>query len=181
MNLKPNPQLRVGWTGGISHYEDWYSIKEPLNRLMREYQFKLVMSGADFSGVVDEDNKHLVELHDWVGFNGFSYHVMSLALDIAIIPLANLPFNHYKSSVKFYEMSAVGVPSVVSNVLPYSEDVIHDKTGLLFKTKKEFYDSVKELIARPHLRHSIGQAAKKWVEENRDAVKNTHLWVEAYS
>lgn len=181
LDLKPNPQLRVGWTGGISHYEDWHSIKEPLNKLLREYQFKLIMGGSGFAGIVDDDNKHLVEVHDWVPFKGHSYRTMCLALDFAIIPLANLPFNHYKSSIKWYEMSAMGIPSVVSNILPYSEEVRHMKTGVLYRTQAEFYQSVREMIVRANVRHQLGHEARKWVEENRSARDCAHLWVEAYS
>ncbi len=181
LNLRPNEQLRVGWSGGISHYEDWYSIKEPLNKLMREFQFKLVMAGSNFEGVIDEDNKHLVEVHSWVPFLGHSYRMMCMALDFAIIPLANLPFNHYKSSIKWYEMSALGIPSVVSNVMPYNQDVLHDRTGLLYTNQREFYQSVKELILRQAVRHNMGMEARRWVENNRDARKCANLWIEAYS
>lgn len=179
--LKTNEQLRVGWSGGVSHYEDWYSIKEPLNKLMREYQFKLIQVGANFEGIIDPDNRHLVEIHDWVPFKGHSYRMMCMALDFAIIPLANLPFNHYKSSIKWYEMSALGIPSVVSNTLPYSEDVRHEKTGLLYKNSKEFYEAMKTLITRATVRHAIGAEARKWVEGNRSAKEWAKLYVEAYS
>lgn len=181
LNIKPNEPLRVGWSGGISHYEDWYSIRGPLNKLMREFKFKLIMVGSDFSGIIDEDNRSLVELYDWVPFKGHSYRMMCMALDFAIIPLANLPFNHYKSSVKWYEMSAMGIPSVVSNVQPYSNDVIHDKTGMLYKNGKEFYDSVHQMITRPAVRLHMGQEARKWVEINVDARKCADLWIKAYS
>lgn len=179
--LKRNEQLRVGWSGGISHYEDWYSIREPLNRLMKEYQFKLVMVGSNFMGLIDDENRHLVEVHDWVPFKGHPYRMMCMALDFAIIPLADLPFNHYKSSIKWYEMSALSIPSVVSNLLPYREDIKHEKTGLLYKNSKEFYQSMTCLITRPTIRHSIGTEARKWVEENRSAKQWAEPWVEAYS
>lgn len=179
--FKMNTQLRVGWSGGISHYEDWYSIKEPLNDLMRQYKFKLVMAGSDFKGVIDDDNKHLVEVHDWVPFKGHSYRMMCMNLDFAIIPLANLPFNHFKSSVKWYEMSAISIPSVVSNVLPYSEDVLHDKTGLLYKTQKEFKESVIQMITRPGIRNKMGREARKWIEQYHGAKENVNKWIEAYS
>lgn len=180
LDLKPNGQLRIGWSGGISHYEDWYSIKKPLNKLMKEYQFKLIMAGSNFQGVIDEENKHLVESHDWVPFMGHSYRMMCTALDIAIIPLANLPFNHYKSSIKWYEMCALGIPSVVSNTLPYREDVLHDKTGLLYRNDDEFYYSLKRLIDHRHYRHNMGKAAREWVERNRGARECATLWTDAY-
>lgn len=181
LNLKPNKQLRVIWSGGSSHYEDWYSIQEPLNDLMRKYQFKLVMVGHAFPGVIDEDNKHLVETSPWVPFKGHSYRLMCMAADIALIPLADLPFNYYKSSVKWYEMSAMAVPSVVSNIQPYSDDIKDGVTAMGYRTKRQFHEKLESLILHKCLRSRIGNAAFKWVKENRDAEKCTKLWVNAYS
>lgn len=178
--LKPNKQLRVGWSGGISHYEDWYSIKEPLNALMRKYQFKLVMKGSHFDGVIDEDNKHLVEINEWVSFDGYSYHTMALNLDIALIPLADLPFNHYKSSVKWLEFSSLGIPSVVSNILPYSASITQGVNALGYTTNQEFYNSLESLLLSRELREKIGNNAEKHVRANFDAKKNAHQWIDAY-
>jgi len=179
-NFKRNDQLRVGWSGGISHYEDFYSIKKSLNKLLKEYQFKLVMVGAHFPGIIDEENGHLVEVHDWVPFKGHSYRMMMMNLDVAIIPLADLPFNHYKSSIKWYEMSAMGVPSLVSNIPPYSEDIEDNKTAIGYKTSKQFERGLKQLLVKPQVRKKIGFAARKWVEKNRDARKCTTMQIDVY-
>lgn len=181
LNLKPNKTLRVGWHGGVSHYEDWYSIREPLNRLMREYQFHLVMVGSHYGGVIDDDNKHLVEILPWVPFEAHSYRMMCMALDIALIPLADLPFNAYKSPIKWCEMSAMCVPSVVSNITPYKEAIQDGKTALGYRTPNEFYAAVKVLIETPALRTKIGHAADHWVQEHANARTNATLWTDAYS
>jgi glycosyltransferase involved in cell wall biosynthesis len=180
LDLKPNKRLRVGWSGGVSHYEDWYSIKEPLNELMREFDFDLIMTGADFKGVIDKDNQHRLKIEDWMPFKGHSYRMMCLSLDVAVIPLADLPFNYHKSSIKFYEMSAMGVPSVVSNILPYSEDIKPGETAMSYKTPKQFYDALKNLLTNESMRKRIGQSAYEWVKETKDAKKNVNLWIEAY-
>lgn len=179
LNLQPNKQLRVGWSGGSSHYEDLFSIKEPLNKLMREYQFKFVYFGHGFPGIIDKDNRHLLESHSWVPFEGHSFRSMCMAIDIAIIPLKDTEFNHYKSSIKWYEMSAMGVPSVVANILPYSEDINKD-TAVGYNTQKEFYDGLKMLLVNPQARKKIGLNAQKWVKQNRDAKKWANRWIEAY-
>lgn len=179
--LKPNKRLRVGWSGGVSHYEDWYSIKEPLNVLMRKHQFTLVSQGAHFPGVIEEDNRHLVEVQPWVPFAAHSYHLMCLNLDIAVIPLADLPFNHFKSSVKWYEFSAMEVPCLVSNILPYKEDIQHGQTALGYSTPQEFITGLEALLDSAELRSRIGRSARKWVGDNRDAKTNAHLWPDAYA
>lgn len=180
LDTKPHKQLRVIWSGGSSHYEDWYSIKEPLNKLLREFQFKLISAGAHFEGVIDEDNRHLVEVLPWVPFEAHSYRMMCLEGDIAIIPLADLPFNHYKSAIKWVEMSSMGVPSVVANVTPYKEVIKHGFTALSYENDDTFYKSMKELLTNAKLRETIGKNARQRALSHHNAEKNALIWKEAY-
>ena len=180
LNLRKNKQLRVGWSGGVSHYEDWYAIRKPLNELMKEYDFKLIMVGSHYAGLIDEDNKDRVEVHPWVPFKGHSYRMMCLGLDVAIVPLADLPFNKNKSPVKWFEMSAMGVPSIVSDVQPYKGVFMEGETALGYRTPRQFKKALKTLLTKPKLRKNIGYASRKWVEKNRDAKKCASMWIEAY-
>lgn len=178
--LKPNKQLRVGWSGGISHYEDWYTIKKPLNKLLRQYRFKLIIAGDYFKGIIDDDLQGLVEHHPWVDFSGHSYRMMCLNLDLAIIPLANLPFNHYKSPIKFYEMSAMGVPSILSNVEPYSAYVDRHKLAWGYNDATSFEKAVQGALRSPNLRYEYAKNAYNWVYKYRNAKTNAKLWEKAY-
>lgn len=180
LETKPHKKLRVGWSGGVSHYEDWYTIKEPLNKLMREFQFTLVSVGAHFSGVIDEDNKHLVEVHPWVPFEAHSYHMMAMDLDIAVIPLADLPFNHYKSAVKWMEFSMLGIPSVVSHVTPYKEVTKHGFTALTYKDQNQFYHTLRDLLITPKMRETIGKNARQRALQHHNAKRNASIWKETY-
>lgn len=179
LNLQPNQQLRIGWAGGMSHYEDWYSIREPLNRLMKRFQFKLILLGSSFTGLIDKENLHLVETYDWIPFKGHSYRMMSMALDGAIIPLVDLPFNHFKSPIKYLEMSAMGVPSVVSNVSPYRE-VVNDERAFTYETPEEFYSALKELITSLERRSSVSKSALDFVHDQFDVRKVAEKYIEAF-
>jgi len=180
LNLKSNKKLRVGWSGGVSHYEDWYAIRKPLNALLKEFDFTLVMVGSHYGGLIDKENRDKVELHPWLPFKGHSYRMMALALDIAIIPLADLPFNHYKSPIKWYEMSSMGVPSVVSGITPYKEVIKEGKTALTYKTTKQFSKALRTLLTKPALRKKLGFNARKWVKDNRDSKKCASIFIDAY-
>lgn len=174
--------LRVGWAGGVSHYEDWYTIREPLNRILRNYpDVTLVSVGAHFPGIIDADLRERVEVHPWVPFAAHSYRMMALALDIAIIPLADLPFNHYKSPIKFLEMSAMGVPAVVANVPPYRGEVTPNETGLVYTTPAEFAYQLERLLTIETLRRRIGEQAYDWVSRERSAQMGAEQWINAYS
>jgi glycosyltransferase involved in cell wall biosynthesis len=168
LNNKINKPLKVVWQGSPSHYQDWYVIKEPLNKLMREYGFTLYMAGSNYMGIFDEDVRKQVITLPWVSFDAHSYRMMALQPDIALVPLADMAFNHYKSAIKFYEMSAMGVPSVVSNVTPYKEEIQPGKTALAYTTPDEFYTSLKSLLTNKGLRANIGNAAYQYVFENKN-------------
>ena len=78
-------------------------------------------------------------------------------------------------------MSAMGLPSVVSNISPYCEDIKDGVTAMGYRTKKQFYQKLESLIKCPQLRSRIGNAANKWVKDNRDAVFCAKYWIKAYS
>jgi len=180
LNNAPNKQLRVGWSGGVSHYEDWYSIREPLNALMRKHRFKLIMAGSHFEGLIDPDNRDLIEVYPWVPFDAHSYRMMSLQLDISIIPLAKLPFNDYKSEIKLVEMSAMGIPSVTANVGPYADTKDKLRT-LRYDTPEQFYSSMELLLTDPARRHEMGLEARKDAMRHYDGKKKASLWTDTYN
>lgn len=167
LDHKINKPLKVVWQGSPSHYEDWYVIKEPLNKLMREYGFEVIMLGSSYEGIFDKEHLPRVKSLPWVAFDAHSYRMMSLQADIGIIPLADLPFNHYKSSIKFYENAAMGLPSVVANVLPYSESIEDGKTALAYNNQQEFYDKMKKMLDNKGLRANIANNAYQWVKKNK--------------
>jgi hypothetical protein len=178
---KPAEKLRVGWSGGSSHYEDLYSIKKQLNSLLRTHDFTLVLIGSGKEwGIFDEDVQDKIEYWPWVPFPAHSWRMMAMNLDIAIIPLVDEQFERYKSCVKWYEFSALGLPSVVAARTPYKEEVEDGKTGLLYTTPHDFKTQLETLIDNPSLRETIGKQARAWVLANRDAKQNAKLWHEAY-
>ena len=167
LNNTESKTLRVVWQGSPSHYEDWLSIREPLNKLMREYNLEIIMLGSQYGGIFDEDNKRRVKAMPWVPFEAHSYRMMSLQADLGIIPLADNGFNQYKSAIKWYENAAAGIPSIVSNISPY-KDVIQDNvTAIGYKTPKEFYAGMKKLILDHELRENIAESAYKWVKSEK--------------
>lgn len=163
---KKNKRLKVLWAGSPSHYQDFYTIKEPLQKLMKEYDFEILMVGSNYPGIFGDYSDRVTPL-PWVTFQAHSYRMMSLSADIAIIPLVSDEFNKYKSAIKFYEVSAMGIPAVVSNTLPYSE-VANNDNALTYKTPEGFYTQMKKLLESGTLRNKIGKKAYKWVKENKN-------------
>jgi len=164
--LSKGKEIRIGWTGGSSHYEDWFSIKDGLLEVFKKHpECKLVIQGSNFPGLI-KDIPH--ELHDWIDWEGHPYKAASLNLDIAIIPLTNSSFNSHKSCIKWYEFSSLGVPCLVSNVAPYSLEIENGKTAVCYNNSKEFVAGLEKLITDKKLRTTIGNNAYKWVFKHRN-------------
>lgn len=182
LNLPKNDkEFRVSWHGGISHYEDLFTIKDPMTKLMGEdSRIKWINMGVMFKGIIKDIPENQVEFYDWLSPDAFSYKLAVLNLDMAVIPLEDNEFNRCKSSIKWYEYAALGIPSLVSNVMPYNIDIEDGVTGMLYKDEKEFIKKFKLLREDKNLRKDIANNAYEWVRKNRDIKDIAKKYVEMY-
>jgi len=160
-NFKSHKGVRIGWTGGSSHYPDWRDITDELPKIDKALW---VILGCKWDYTLKEVD---YEFHNWVDVECFPYKMASLDVDMAVIPLADIPFNKYKSNIKWLEYSALGVPCVIPDLSPYKEEAVHMETALIYKNKEEFVTYTNQLIQDKDLRNRIGNSARKYVEEKR--------------
>ena len=82
-------------------------------------------------------------------------------MDVALAPLADAPFNHAKSPLKYLDYAALGLPAVFSQVMPYMGAVRHGETGLLVpNTPEAWAQAVTSLLRDPSLRAQLAHAAR---------------------
>lgn len=159
--------LRLMWHGGSSHYRDLESVRPDLERLMKEYPtLNLYIYGQVFHGLFKDIDEKRLHFQGWIDTSGHGFRLASVGADVAICPLIESEFNTNKSSIKFYENSALGIPTVAKNMLPYAADIKHGENGLLYN--KDLYTQVKKLLDDKPLREKIGQNAYEWVKKNRN-------------
>jgi glycosyltransferase involved in cell wall biosynthesis len=165
-------EFRLGWSGSPSHYTDWAKIQDELAELMKRYpDVKLVLAGAMFDGTVKNIDPKRIEYWPWVHPEAHPYRSVLLDLDLAIIPLADNVFNSSKSCVKWYEFSALGVPTIASNVAPYSDEM----------PKEQLFDELLPVFDRYYqdekLREDNANKQYIWVKENRNQKEvSQKLW-----
>jgi glycosyltransferase involved in cell wall biosynthesis len=177
----PKDDIRVGWSGGASHKVDWETIAEPLNEVLYKFpKAVFVSSGAEWrdmlTGIMGRGQ---YEFNKWVDISAHPYKSALNNLDIAVIPLKDIPFNHSKSCIKWYEFSALKVPCLVARVSPYADEIDHGNTGFLYSDEKEFKKYLEQLIKDRELREYLAENAYDWVKEHRDLndVKNYYAQV----
>lgn len=167
LDIVKDDKIRLLWSGGSSHYIDMYNVKADLEKLMKEYpNLHLYIIGNPFEGITKDMDQERVHKDGWITTDGHGYRLASLNADIAFCPLEDNEFNKNKSSIKYYEVSALGIPCVCKNMLPYLADVKHNDNGLLYTN--DFYKQVKYLIDNPAERKRIGENAYKYVKKNRE-------------
>lgn len=161
--------VRIGWHGGVSHYEDWHSVTKPLKAVLKKHKkTRLVIYGAVFEGTLKGFPKERMDYAQWCDVMMFPFVLAHLEFDIGICPLIDNQFNHCKSELKWEEYSALAIPTVASNCPPYSAAVEDRKTGFLVKDAKEWVDRLGELIENEKLRKDMGERAMCAVREKYD-------------
>jgi glycosyltransferase involved in cell wall biosynthesis len=183
--IRPNPdEIRLYWSGGHSHWEDLFMVKEVLMEVARKHKnVKIVISGWKPMGMEEDYPKEQFEFRPWSDTLAYPYTTAINDPDIAIIPLVDNEFNSCKSAIKWIEMAALKVPAVVSMVSPYKELIdLKEDNGIFIERndKTAWVKGIELLINDVELRKKIGQNAYDTVKENFDINTQYHAWFNAY-
>lgn len=182
--VRESDDVRMFWAGGQSHWEDFLLLREPLREVFSKYKkLKLVIMGWLAPGVKEEFGDR-IEFIDWVDTVAYPYLLRSLDIDFAVIPLKDSEFNRCKSPIKWIEMGALKIPSVVSLVSPYQEMMgLSNNSNSVYIQDNDPHAWVKgisHLIDNPDARKQMGLSARHVVEQNFDINTQYHQWVNAY-
>ena len=169
--------------GTRSHQADLEMISKPLKALALKYPDKL---NFIFYGIeAPEGLDALAEVCYFPTvtneYREFARLIQDFDADIAFAPLQDTAFNHNKSPLKYFEYTALGLPSLYSNIPPYKIVVEDGKTGLLASSSEEWLDKLTRLVESPVLRKAILQHAQEDVRQNHLLSKHTDEWHKVYN
>lgn len=175
-------EIRIGWQGGYSHYEDLWIIKDALKEILRKYSnVKFIFCGdMRFYGLFKDIPVDRVECHDWGTIEAWPFRLAVMNLDIGLCPLVDNEFNKNKSSIKYMEYSMSKCATIASNMFPYSPVITDGVNGLLVD-ENGWFDAMENLILNKEKRIEIGNNAYKDVEKNHNADTKAYLWLDAYT
>lgn len=195
--------VRVGWTGGATHFSDLTLVLDAIRAVRRRCDFEFVLQGITPFGSIDElydfqaahagarftqsaygkackrflaMSKGLnYQFHPGVPVEQHADAVCGLALDIGIAPLEDNEFNRHKSCIKYYEYAMSGAVTLASNVLPYKREV-----PLVAKNNiQSWSNNLESLLAAA--RERLWAEQREWVLAYRNMQTNVALWEAAYS
>lgn len=152
-------------------------LVDPLRNLQNRYGFQIIVIGPPGDrlekcglDILRKPNLSHAEFKALIG---------SIDNGIGLIPLDSSEFSGCKTAVKYFDYSMCGIPSICSNVLPYSPVVEDGHSGLLVSNDFDgWVRAIENLLISHELRrelvenakanvmryHSIDVAAKAWSE-----------------
>jgi glycosyltransferase involved in cell wall biosynthesis len=172
---------RIFWQGGEAHSEDWRECIDAVDAVLHERaDVRLVILGF-----LPPILYKYVKKPTWVGkveFLEFKdpetyFQIMKFVrAEVGLAPLNDTPFNRSKSELKFVEYSAMGIPTVASDVKPYADVIDHGNSGFLVKSAEEWYNSMVTCLDDKRRRYSIIAKARQEIKESYDIREMAKVW-----
>lgn len=156
-------KVRLGWVGGGSHFDDLAIIKEPVFEILEKYnnvEFVCLHGVPEFF----KHHKKIKINHDFKTIDRYPKHVGKFKFDIGLAPLVDNDFNRGKSNLRFLEYSAMGIPTIASDVENFRLSIAQGKTGFLCQTHEDWVRHMSCLIENKGIRMDMGRKALKEVK-----------------
>ena len=162
--IQPRAQNRVpviGWTGSVTTVPYLMAVAPALRRLREKQEFELRVIGAsiDIDGLA-------VRCLPW---RAETEPDDLRALDVGLMPLPDDEWSRGKCGMKALQYMALGIPPVVSPVGVNTTIVRDGVNGFYARAEEEWIDRIELLLEDEPLRRSLGQEARRTVEESYSA------------
>lgn len=156
---KNKGKITIGWVGGANHNEDLLIIEPVIEYLTNKYPQVEFLFGhgmhPNFKG-----KKGVRWIQKFSRIDKYPKAVAAMGIDIGIAPLVDNAFNRGKSNLRWLEYSALGIPTVASNVGHFAETIDNGKDGILCDTAEDFINALEGLILNVSRRKELAKAAR---------------------
>jgi glycosyltransferase involved in cell wall biosynthesis len=173
---------RILWSGSAAHENDWMECIEAVDAVLKERtDTRLLLLGHLPKAV-----EMRIALPHWekkVEFMRFGraetyFDVLKcIRAHVGIAPLRDNLFNRSKSSIKWLEYTLAGIPTVASNVLPYSLAIGANERGFLAGTVAEWKAGMDICLEMDGLRDMVIPQAREYARMHFDIEKVGNQWL----
>ncbi len=178
----------LGYMGTATHDEDLALIVPALAQIaaLRGAQVRLEVVGglarsetrARLAGLSIPVHFHQDYPVEYPAF--LAWFTANVRWDIALAPLADVPFNQAKSDVKFLDYTAAGAAVLASREPVYGRSVVHGVTGWLVDNRTESWtQGLLHLIDHPELRARLVHNARDYLFRRRILAHRAQDWLQA--
>ena len=156
-------------------------LVEPLKAFFSEpTPHKLVVVGPIAKDFLDAGLQ--TEVHPHCSAEDFSSLLLSVRNGIGLIPLDDSLFSSCKSAIKYYHYTLCGVVTVASVVSPYTDEIQHEKTGLLVEnTPEAWLRAMVRLAEAPLLRRLLLARAMGFCHQHASPAQAVAGWKKAFT
>jgi glycosyltransferase involved in cell wall biosynthesis len=185
----PNPhkynenEIKVGWSGSISHIEDIRLIAPTLCKILKKYPNVKYMhyGNIELLQFMIKEYKLPIEKISVIALTSFMDYPSGLdKFDIGLCPIVDNVFNRGKSHLKAMEYCAAGIPFIASNVSPYKKYTTHGYDGFIAKTEEDWFDFLCLLIEDKEKRNQMSEQAYEKAKNNHDIKNHINEWVDCW-
>lgn len=172
---------RIFWQGGESHAEDWIECADAVDAIMGERQdvrvtilgylppaIRILMKKSCW-----KDRVEFLEFSDIETYLKIAKHVRA---EVGIAPLQNTLFNRSKSPIKYIEYAAMGIPTVASDTLPYSDVIEDGKDGFLASDSESWFNALAACLDDKVKRFGVIEAARRKVRADYNVKEIAKFW-----
>jgi glycosyltransferase involved in cell wall biosynthesis len=153
----PNPRPVVGWTGSVTTVRYLAALGPALRRLRERVDFELLVIG----GQVEIQG---VEVR-CVPWRPTTEADDLRSADVGLMPLSEDEWSRGKCGMKALQYMALGIPPVVAPVGVNARIVRDGVDGFHARRDGEWVERIAELLGDAALRHRMGAAARRSVED----------------
>jgi glycosyltransferase involved in cell wall biosynthesis len=164
--------VTIGYMGTYTHDKDFAVVQKALKQILNDYPnvyFEIAGAVVNYAKIdLPKFTSLPLTKEDYSYTKFWKWMTKNIFWDIGIAPLEATKFTRCKSDIKFLDYSALGVTGVYSNVPPYSDYVVHNKTGLLAEnTAESWYNNLERLIVDTSLRFKLLKNAQEYLRSYR--------------
>jgi glycosyltransferase involved in cell wall biosynthesis len=174
--LKQGPVAKpaIGWTGSHSTLKYLDDIMPVIDSLQKEF---------DFSFIVIANKEPMLQLRDWrfIQWKRDTEIADLLNIDIGIMPLHPDAWSEGKCGFKLIQYFAIGIPAAASPVGVNKIIVENGVNGFLCEGPEEWKQALKKLLADAQLRHSMGLAGRKKIEQEYSLQSQSQKFLQLFS
>lgn len=143
---KQGDRLRL-FFGALNREADWGAVKGPLMQALADCESRLEVVVVHDRGFFDALPDGVAKtFHQTLPFA--DYMRLLASCDVALLPLADTPFNRLKSDLKFIECCAAGVVPLCSPLL-YGDVPTHHEIGVFAEEPEAWGEALRTLINDP--------------------------------
>ena len=154
--------ITIGWSGSFSTIQHLDTIRDVLQELAHDEEFRLRVIGTPVYKIPGVDTEA-------VQWRSDSEIADLQQIDIGLMPLPDENWTKGKCGLKALQYMALGIPTICSPVGVNSTIIQDGENGFLAAGRAEWIEKIKRLMHSAKLRRELGRAGRATVERDYSA------------